>query len=1017
MNLYFYTRNNKTFYAVKHFTKHYIKSFGIFLFFILLAPSCVTEKKNTEPKGFALFMKNLTARYNGYFNANVLFKEANVKLEAQHIDNFSKILAVYPEADVENPKSVAPDLDKAIEKIAVVATYHRSSDWVDDCYLLLGKAQYLKHEYDNAQETFEYLTEVYNPAMKGKIGKRTKKQIEQAHKETQKEREALLKERAKEKQTALKEKQQIQKEKVKDREDAAKQRKRELEERIKQRERDNKERARLRKLGIKPPPRDTSTQNSLPKVTKPGVVRSGTNGTPVYKDVTSKDVVKKKDKNPKRPDRYFLKHRPCYQEGVVWLARTYTERQDYDDADLLLAQLEKSPKTFKDIRASAAVARAEFYLKQNNFEKAIPSLENAIALCKKKKQKPRLIFILAQVLQNIGENKKAFALFDKALNYTLPYDMEFNARLNKALTSDDASVDKTTATLIGMSKDYKNKEFNDQIYYTLGQIAVKNNQKDKAVGYLKQSLASSGRNPLIKADAYFTLAKLQFDAEEYASSKKYFDSSLTVLPKIDDRRVEADKMSLNLVDIAHNYEVVMLQDSLLRIAALSDKEKKEWAKRMYKKKRTEAIAKDNASTAANKAAFVDPSLQLPNQVKSNFWAYNQDIIKKGKKEFEKKWGDRRLEDNWRRSSKKTSTAGNDAKTGTESADESLDKILDSDYAEFLKDIPKTSEQITAAKEKMDEAMFGLGAGYHDRLQNYKKSTATLEQHLSRFPTSRHEPEDYYYLYQNYTSLSNAPAAQKNYDALLAKYPGTPFANSLKDNKTPGKIAEKSIDKYYNTTYALFKKGSYDTVAKRVKESPAIFGSSNIYAGKFALLDAFCAGRLSGRDAYIAGLKNVIAKYAGSPEEKRAKETLHILESGASPEAKRDSVSKDENEDVAKFKPDNDKLHYVLVVLPKDADLENIKVKISDFNGKYHRLDDLKISSVFLSTEPEIPMVVVRKFKDKRAALVFTDNVKSNTKEFMGDIKAEVFAATQDNYREILRQKTIDNYKIFYQKNY
>ena len=104
-------------------------------------------------------------------------------------------------------------------------------------------------------------------------------------------------------------------------------------------------------------------------------------------------------------------------------------------------------------------------------------------------------------------------------------------------------------------------------------------------------------------------------------------------------------------------------------------------------------------------------------------------------------------------------------------------------------------------------------------------------------------------------------------------------------------------------------------------------------------------------------------------------------------------------------------------LPKDADLEAVKVKVSDFNGKYHRLDDLKISSVFLSTDPEIPMIVVRKFKDKNAALAFTDNVKRNNKEFAGDFKLEVFAVTQDNYREILRQKTTESYNVFYQKNY
>ena len=1024
MNPYFYTLNNKIFCAVKIFTRYINKSVGIFLFFVLLAPACVTQKKQEEPKGFSKFMGNITAKYNGYFNADVLLKDANLKLTAQHVDNFSKILAVYPEAAVENPKSVAPDLDKAIEKIAAVAMYHRKSDWVDDCYLLLGKAQYLKHEYDNAQETFEYLAEVYNPAMKGKLGKKpSKKQIEAVRKETQKDREEALKERQKEKKEGLKQKQEDLKERVKLREDAAKQRKRDLEERIKQRERDNKERARLRKLGIKPPPRDTSTQNqtSGATVSKPGIVRSGTNGTPVYKEPVVRDVVKKKDKNPKRPDRYFLKHRPCYQEGVVWLARTYTERQDYDDADLLLAQLEKSPKTFKDIRAMASVARADFYLKQANFEKAVPALEQAIALCKNRKQKTRLMYILAQVLQNTGDTKKAFATYNKVLNYTTPYDMEFNARLNKALTSDGASVENTTATLMSMGRDYKNREFYDQIYFTLGQIALKNNQPDKATDYFKQSLASSsGRNQSIKADAYYNLAKLQFAGEQYAASKKYFDSTVTVIAKTDERLPEAAKMSLNLADIAHNYEVVQLQDSLLRIAALSEKDKRDWAKRMYKRKLATAIAKDNKNKADNAAAISENNFTLNSQVKSSFWAYNTDIVKKSKKEFEKKWGDRRLEDNWRRINKKSSIAGNgnDAKTGNDGGDAALSDIIESDYSEFLRDIPKTKEQIAAAQEKVDEALFNLGAAYHDRLQNYKKSATTLEQHLLRFPNSRHEPEDYFYLYQNYTALSNAPAAQKNYDALLAKFPQTPFANALKDNKIPGKTNEKSIDTYYAATYTVFKKGDYREASKRIKESPTLFGTSNIYAAKFALLDAYCEGRLKGRDAYIASLKSVIAKFAGSKEEKQAKETLRIIETGVpTSESPTDTLKKDENSDVAKFKLDDDKLHYVLIVLPKDADLEAVKIKVSDFNGKYHRLDDLKISSVFLNTDPEIPMVVVRKFKDRNAALAFTDNVKRNNKEFAGDFKLEVFAATQDNYREILRQKTTESYNIFYKKNY
>ena len=121
---------------------------------ITLLAACVTQRKKEEAKGISLFFHNLQSKYNGYFNANELLRDATEKLEASHVDNFNKILDVYPALAVDNPQSAAPDLDKATEKVAVVATYHRPSHWVDDCYLLMGKAQYLKHDFESAEENF-----------------------------------------------------------------------------------------------------------------------------------------------------------------------------------------------------------------------------------------------------------------------------------------------------------------------------------------------------------------------------------------------------------------------------------------------------------------------------------------------------------------------------------------------------------------------------------------------------------------------------------------------------------------------------------------------------------------------------------------------------------------------------------------------------------------------------------------------------------------------------------------------
>ncbi len=130
----------------------------------LTVSACVSTRKKGEASRFSKAYHNVTGKYNGFFNANILLQESIDKLNAQHRDNYNKLLDVYPYLAVDNPKAVSPDLDKAIEKVAVVATVHRVGHWTDDSYLLLGRAQFLKQDFESAEETFGFLTEEYNPS-------------------------------------------------------------------------------------------------------------------------------------------------------------------------------------------------------------------------------------------------------------------------------------------------------------------------------------------------------------------------------------------------------------------------------------------------------------------------------------------------------------------------------------------------------------------------------------------------------------------------------------------------------------------------------------------------------------------------------------------------------------------------------------------------------------------------------------------------------------------------------------
>jgi tetratricopeptide (TPR) repeat protein len=1012
--------------------------------------SCVTQRKKDEAKGLKLFFHNLNSKYNGFFNATVLMDDAVEKLNFQHQDNYNQILDVYPEIAVENTTAVAPDLDKAVEKVAVVATFHRPGHWTDDSYLLLGKAQHYKHDFQAAQESFEYLVDVYDPSLKKKMSsKERQKANEEARKEKaearaeiqkakkaereeqEKERKKALEDAKKEKEDkAKKEQEELEKrneEKKKEAEQAAKDRKAKSEsekktitDRNEARRKANEERRIANEEARKKAAQDAKNKNKTttpkiedkkevanaaePKEKKVEMKKTGSNATPVFVVEETNKVSRVKGK----PKRYFLKHRPCHQEGMVWLARTYTERQNFSDAELILDNLEKSPKTFKDIRRMAAVAKAHLFLKEKNYEQAIPALEYALKINKKKKIKARLAYILAQLYQMNNNNEKAFAAFDKVLDYGPAYEMEFNSRLNMALTTSTSS-ENTTALLLKMAKNFKNREYGDQIYFTLAQIALKNNDKVKAVDYLQQSLATTGRNKQQKIEAYYMMAKLQYESENYVDAKAYYDSTLTVISKEDNRKTEVERYATNLVEIARNIETITLQDSLLKLASMTDKERKAVATQIRKAKADKAAAL-KAPSVSGSPGGLDPSLQI-GASKSNYWAYNTDLVKKGKKEFEKKWGgDRKLEDNWNRSNKK---GGNG--DFVQNADVISGEMSDKEAKEILKDVPKTPAEIDASKEKVNEALFQLGTLYHDKLQNEKKTVETLEKHLDRFPANKHEMEDFYYLYLAHSDLKNTAKAQDYFNRLQEKYPTSQYAQILKDPNALKSKAE-SVDKFYDDTYHYFKSGDYKKASERIAISESNYGVNNPLKPKFALLNAMCIGSLQGREAYLNALKDVVAKFNETPEQKNAKEMLRILENGITiPQLVADSPTQGENS--GGFKVEDEKLHYVVIILAKDAIVEDAKIAVSDFNTKFHRTEDLKLTSIFINTEPEIPSIIIRRFKDKATALVYTDGIAKNAGEFIKGAKYEVYAVSQDNYRELLRQKTLDAYKIFYDKNY
>jgi tetratricopeptide (TPR) repeat protein len=980
----------------------------------LVFSACTTQKRKGDVGKLKKFYHNTTAEFNGYFNANELYQESILQLNEQHQDNYNKILPVFEYVASDNPKAVAGNLDNAIEKVTIVKALHEVSDWVDDCYLLMGQAQYVKQDYESAEETLEYLRAEYNPEAMAKKARKGKK----AKKGKKKKKSAKKKKRSRKKKKA-----------------SAKSRK-------KKRKAANKAAKNRRKGGGKKKKssssKDDSTDSSAKRKKKPSTVSENAakqeSANKKSKQSKDGDELNLSEADAKGAKAGLLKRPPAFQEGQLWLARTYIERENYDEAQEILNSLAGDPNTLITVKQQLAPVMAHYYIKQKQYESAVRPLEQAISSAKKKQDRARYAYILAQIHQLAGRGEESFAFFEKAGNWSDSYEMRFSSKLNMVKSdyvNGRATAEQVTKDLVKMTKDIKNEEYRDQIYYALADIALKRDQKPEAITYLKKSLNFSTGNTAQSAEAYFLLADLYFEGQDFVNAKNYFDSTLQVLPKTDERYDRVNNYSKNLTEIAANIVIIQEQDSLLKISRMSDKDKEALAYQLQQQKEQERINKlkaqankpDDKFKGRSRATLAsNRGRSQGNTAPSTFFAYNERSVKKGSKEFDKKWDDRPLDDNWRRSNRRG--GGNlEEEFAVEEAPSGV--LTDDDIKSLLKDVPSTEAEIKAAEQKIADAMFALGSLYRDRLELNDKTIQILEELNDRFPGNTHELDSWYLLYLAYTDIGNSTKARFYHDKIVEKYPETTYARVLLDPNflESSKEEERRLNTYYNQTFLSFETGKYQDVTQRVAKAVELFGPANTLQPRFALLNAMSQGNIQGKEAYIKELRSIISKFPDTPEQKRAREILRLLGATNSSVVDQEKVGGEnkKTESETPFKIDDNKMHYVLVVVnDTNISVNDVKNSLSDYHKEFHKLDKLRIAPVYIGTNggDKAPVMVVRRFKSKALAMDYFDGVSKNSSSFLPEgTNFEVYPITQYNYRQVLKNKDLEGYKGFFKDNY
>ncbi len=538
--------------------------------------------------------------------------------------------------------------------------------------------------------------------------------------------------------------------------------------------------------------------------------------------------------------RSFPKEVKLVQEAAVWKARSLLYLKKYKEAKLTLdtAILSLNPK--KRVPADIYAAKLQYDIDVQDYTDAELAAKKAIQYCRDKKQRLRWTFILGQVQELNHENSDAVISYTRIIKSNSAFEMAFNANLNRIRIDDQQNGVKASRIdrLLSLLLNENNNDFKDQIYYQVAQIYLLNKDINNAIKYYKLSIRTSKTNQNQKGLSYLRIADIDFnDKADYVNAKKYYDSTLTNLSLNYPGYQTIQKKSNNLKLLVDRLQIIAWEDTLQMLANLNEKARAAKIDVLVAAHTLQQQQIDNAALANAQNAFVgnaqNPQGSKPNG--NNFYFYNANAISQGFADFKRKWGNRKLEDDWRRSNRFATTATINAGAATSNADpdalpadkrKSKNDVTAGSYRQqIIQGLPLTPQLLAESNTRIYGAYLDIANFYRDILDDKKDATITYQLILDKFPNDPNKAFLYYNLYRLYSETdANRSDTYKN--KLLKEYPETAFAKVI-INPDYGKTLDDkdaAFNADYNKVYDLYVQKKYTQAINKtdslIKQYPA-----------------------------------------------------------------------------------------------------------------------------------------------------------------------------------------------------
>jgi len=712
-------------------------------------------------------------------------------------------------------------------------------------------------------------------------------------------------------------------------------------------------------------------------------------------------------------------------ETQIWLAQAYYQTKEYKESERILDQLTSDERVSKKLYTDLYATIADLKIKKEEYSDAIKPLSIAFENVKKKKTRIRYAFILGQLNQEAGNQEAASNYYQQVIKMNPPYEMSFNARINRAgvfVEGADKSRE-IKSELNKMLKDEKNKEYLDQIYYALANINFKEGKIEEAISYYKLSSAKSVANPQQKTKSCLTLADIYYNRQNYESAKLYYDSAVVSLTPEYQNYNNVMTKSRSLSHLVENLIIVQFEDSVQRLAAMSEAGRLAVIDSIIAQvHREEQLAQISEMEDVQDMQFNRMMLSENQQSESKSgetggkWYFYNDAAKSfGQPEFKMKWGTRKLEDNWRRKNKSQISFG---ETENEMAEGDTTKeiqreVLSNKTREFyLQTIPLTDSMMKISDNRIMESLFNAGSVYKNDLKDYPKATDTYKDLLERYPVSDFTLPAYYNLYLIYNELQDATSLNSYKASIIREYPESQIAQLLTNPNYVNELLEKEneVNRYYEATYNYYIQKDYYRVISNVDYALEHFKDNELIP-QFFFLKALAIGQTSDIMTFTSALDSVSKTYPSHEVAIRANEMLAYIKD-YNPEVKLETEKK-EAEEIYTYDPSG--AYLFGMIINRFIDINQLKFEIINFNLDMFPNLTFDVTSENLSDNSRV--VLVKPFKDIQKAWEYYDQIASGDK-IMALIEGtgySRFVISSANSLILLQDKNANKYLLFFDK--